>query len=169
MHNVITIFKSDLGHLHRSFWAMVVVAFMDEQVRYEELYRDMIEQMELMHKDNLHRIKIGFRSILIVPTIFLLLLFFTSSSKTVFLVLWIVSMYDHTYVRCLLSLMIYPLISVPLAFGGKLAADPLMKLVKKGMAFLIFLEASSAFFSATIRASRTLTSVRLFTTAPSAS
>jgi len=28
MHNVITIFKSDLGHLHRSFWAMVVVAFM---------------------------------------------------------------------------------------------------------------------------------------------
>jgi putative membrane protein len=42
-------------------------------------------------------------------------------------------MYDHTYVRCLLSLMIYPLISVPLAFGGKLAADPLMKLVKKGM------------------------------------
>jgi hypothetical protein len=66
---------------------------MDEQVRYEELYRDMIEQMELMHKDNLHRIKIGFRSILIVPTIFLLLLFFTSSSKTVFLVLWIVSMF----------------------------------------------------------------------------
>lgn len=65
----------------------------DEQVHYEELYRGLIEQMELMHKQNLHNIKVGFRSILIVPTIFLLLLFFTKSSKTVFLILWIVSMF----------------------------------------------------------------------------
>ena len=27
MHNIITIFKNDLGHLHRSFWAMVVIVF----------------------------------------------------------------------------------------------------------------------------------------------
>lgn len=66
---------------------------MDEQVSYQELYREMIEEMEIMHKDNLHRIKIGFRSILIVPTIFMLMLFFTASSKTVFLILWIVSMF----------------------------------------------------------------------------
>jgi len=66
---------------------------MDEQISYQELYREMIEEMEIMHKDNLHRIKIGFRSILIVPTIFMLMLFFTASSKTVFLILWIVSMF----------------------------------------------------------------------------
>lgn len=46
-----------------------------------------------MHKGNLRKLNIGFRSLLIVPTIFLVLLFFTGSSKTVFLVLWIVSMF----------------------------------------------------------------------------
>lgn len=53
----------------------------------------MMLEMKMRHKQNLHRIKVGLRSILIVPTIFLLLLFFTSSSKTVFLVLWIISMF----------------------------------------------------------------------------
>ena len=106
---------------------------MDEQISYQELYREMIEEMEIMHKDNLHRIKIGFRSILIVPTIFMLMLFFTASSKTVFLILWIVSMYDHTYINCLLTLLIYPLVSLPMAFGGKIVASPIMKLVKNGM------------------------------------
>lgn len=46
-----------------------------------------------MHKDNMRKLTIGFRSLLIVPTIFLALLFFTGSSKTVFLILWIVSMF----------------------------------------------------------------------------
>ena len=37
--------------------------------------------------------KMALRSLLIVPTIFLVMLFFTNSSKTIFLVLWIVSMF----------------------------------------------------------------------------
>ena len=72
---------------------------MDEQadserrIHYEELYQKIIQEMELMHKDNLKKLKIGFRSLLIVHTVFLIMLFFTGSSKTVFLILWIVSMF----------------------------------------------------------------------------
>ncbi len=65
----------------------------EKQVHYEELYRNMIQEMEMMHKDNLQKLKIGFKSLIIVPSIFLIALFFTGSSKTVFLVLWIVSMF----------------------------------------------------------------------------
>jgi hypothetical protein len=64
-----------------------------DTINYEKLYRKMMLEMEMRHKQNLQRIRVGLRSILIVPTIFLLLLFFTSSSKTVFLVLWIISMF----------------------------------------------------------------------------
>ena len=64
----------------------------NNQLHYEELYRNLIQEMELMHKDNLVKLRVGFRSLLIVPTIFLILLFFTGSSKTIFLILWIVSM-----------------------------------------------------------------------------
>ena len=42
-------------------------------------------------------------------------------------------MYDHTYINCLLTLLIYPLVSLPMAFGGKIVASPIMKLVKNGM------------------------------------
>jgi len=65
----------------------------NNQLHYEELYRNLIQEMELMHKDNLVKLRVGFRSLLIVPTIFLILLFFTGSSKTIFLILWIVSMF----------------------------------------------------------------------------
>ena len=62
-------------------------------VNYEDLYQNIIQEMELMHKNNLHKLKIGFGSLFIVPTVFLIMLFFTGSSKTVFLILWIVSMF----------------------------------------------------------------------------
>ena len=65
----------------------------NNQLHYEELYRNLIQEMELVHKDNLVKLRVGFRSLLIVPTIFLILLFFTGSSKTIFLILWIVSMF----------------------------------------------------------------------------
>ena len=64
---------------------------MDTQ--YEKKYKDLMECLEQMHENNVRRMRMALRSLLIVPTIFLVMLFFTNSSKTIFLVLWIVSMF----------------------------------------------------------------------------
>lgn len=64
---------------------------MDTQ--YEKKYNELIACLRQMHDNNVRRMKMALRSLLIVPTIFLVMLFFTNSSKTIFLVLWIVSMF----------------------------------------------------------------------------
>ncbi len=64
---------------------------MDTQ--YEKKYKNLMECLGLMHENNVRRMRMALRSLLIVPTIFLVMLFFTNSSKTIFLVLWIVSMF----------------------------------------------------------------------------
>ncbi len=64
---------------------------MDTQ--YEKKYKDLMGCLEQMHGQNVRRMRMALRSLLIVPTIFLVMLFFTNSSKTIFLVLWIVSMF----------------------------------------------------------------------------
>lgn len=64
---------------------------MDTQ--YEKKYNDLMECLVQMHEHNVRRMSMALRSLLIVPTIFLVMLFFTNSSKTIFLVLWIVSMF----------------------------------------------------------------------------
>lgn len=46
-----------------------------------------------MHRLNVKKTGAALKSLLIVPTIFLIMLFLTSSSKSIFLVLWIVSMF----------------------------------------------------------------------------
>lgn len=64
---------------------------MDTQ--YEKKYNELMDSLQQMHEKNAQRTKIALRSLLIVPAIFLIMLFFTNSSKTIFLVLWIVSMF----------------------------------------------------------------------------
>ena len=64
---------------------------MDTQ--YEKRYNELMACLRQMHDTNVRRMKMALRSLLIVPTIFLVMLFFTNSSKTIFLVLWIVSMF----------------------------------------------------------------------------
>lgn len=64
---------------------------MDTQ--YEKKYKHLMECLRQMHEHNVRRTRMALRSLLIVPTIFLVMLFFTNSSKTIFLVLWIVSMF----------------------------------------------------------------------------
>jgi hypothetical protein len=58
-----------------------------------EIYNRMVEYQQELHAKNRKRIKIGIRCIYIVPAFFLLLLFLTNSSKIIFLVLWIVSLF----------------------------------------------------------------------------
>ena len=59
----------------------------------EKMYDALINYEEQMHIQNQKRIKIGLRCLLIIPWVFMFLLFITDSSKVIFLVLWIVSLF----------------------------------------------------------------------------
>lgn len=66
---------------------------MSKETAYEKLYTDLVEALEEMHRNNVRRTSAALKSLLIIPTVFLILLFLTNSNKTIFLVLWIVSMF----------------------------------------------------------------------------
>ncbi len=63
----------------------------DEQ--FKQMYEKLMSYENTIHEQNQRRIKIGMRCIYIIPLIFLVLLLVTESSKIVFLVLWIVSLF----------------------------------------------------------------------------
>lgn len=77
---------------------------MNSQSNYEQHYNELVEKLEDMHERNVKRMRSALKSLLIVPTIFLILLFLTHSSKTIFLVLWIVSMF---VIACILIVIEY--------------------------------------------------------------
>ena len=52
-----------------------------------------MSSLQEMHRQNIKKTSTALKSLLIVPTLFLILLFLTNSSKTVFLVLWIASLF----------------------------------------------------------------------------
>lgn len=66
---------------------------MNTESQYEKKYNDLVAGLEKMHARNVTRTRSALKSLLIVPTAFLLLLFLTEGSKTVFLILWIASMF----------------------------------------------------------------------------
>ena len=66
---------------------------MNTESKYEKMYNDLVAGLDQMHKRNVKRTSDALKSLLIIPTIFLILLFLTKSSKTIFLVLWIASMF----------------------------------------------------------------------------
>jgi hypothetical protein len=59
----------------------------------ETLYHMVMDYQEQNHRKNQKRIKIGLRCLYIIPAIFLFLLLVTGSSKIIFLVLWIISLF----------------------------------------------------------------------------
>jgi hypothetical protein len=59
----------------------------------ETLYNMVMDYQEQNHRKNQKRIKIGLRCLYIIPAIFLFLLLVTGSSKIIFLVLWIISLF----------------------------------------------------------------------------
>lgn len=66
---------------------------MNEEKKLRQLNDKMTDYAEHMHEQNRRRIKNGLRCIYIVPAVFLFLMFATESSKIIFLVLWIVSLF----------------------------------------------------------------------------
>lgn len=66
---------------------------MEKKEDYEKLYDMLLGYEQEIHKKNQKRIRIGLWCLIIIPLIFLALLFWTESSKIVFLILWIVSLF----------------------------------------------------------------------------
>ena len=64
---------------------------MSKNKKYHQLYDRLLQEVELLHE----RIKVGIRQglkmLVIVPLLFMLIMFLTQGSKGIFLVLWIVS------------------------------------------------------------------------------
>lgn len=61
--------------------------------KYERMYDILLDYEQKIHLKNQKRIRIGLKCLIIIPLIFLAMLFWTGSSKTIFLVLWIVSLF----------------------------------------------------------------------------
>ncbi len=66
---------------------------MEKEKQYEKMYRAMLEYEDKAHLRNMHRIRVGIGCLVFVPIAFLLLMFLTDSSKPLFLMLWIISLY----------------------------------------------------------------------------
>lgn len=64
-----------------------------QEDRYEKVYHMVMDYEEHLHEKNQKRIRIGLKCIIIIPLIFLALLFWTQSNKVIFLILWIVSLF----------------------------------------------------------------------------
>lgn len=67
----------------------------EENKKLKQMYDKLVDYERLMHERNQRRIKIGIKCIFIIPALFLFLLFVTEgdSSKIIFLVLWITSLF----------------------------------------------------------------------------
>ena len=65
---------------------------MDEK-KYSQLYQALLQEVLQFHNGNQRRIRKGMLSLLLVPLVFLVLLFLSEGSRMIFLLLWIVSMF----------------------------------------------------------------------------
>lgn len=60
---------------------------------YKKMYQHLMDYEENLHERNQKRIKIGLGCIWVIPLVFLSILFLTDSSKEIFLILWIASLF----------------------------------------------------------------------------
>lgn len=65
----------------------------DRENKYEKMYDILLDYEQNIHQKNQKKIRIGLKCVVLMPLIFLILLFWTESSKIIFLVLWIVSVF----------------------------------------------------------------------------
>ena len=76
---------------------------------YERMYDILAQYENEMHEKNQKKLRIGLRCIWIIPLIFLCLLFLTDTSKVVFLILWIASLFGIAVYLILLEYADYKL------------------------------------------------------------
>ena len=70
---------------------------MEETRDYKKLFDQYIEYEKKVHDRNQKKIKTGLKVNLILPQVFLLLCFITKSSKPLFLILWVVSLFGIAF------------------------------------------------------------------------
>lgn len=63
----------------------------NNQDKYKLLYEEMVRYSEESHKKNKRRIAIGLKCLVIIPIVLLLLMFYMTSNRTAFLLIWIIS------------------------------------------------------------------------------
>ena len=90
-----------------------------ENDKYKKAYDMVINYEEQIHQKNQKRISIGLKCILIIPLIFLALLFWTDSSKIIFLILWIVSLFVLAAYLITVEYMDYNLMERMAVLNGK--------------------------------------------------
>lgn len=66
---------------------------MNEEKKLQQMYDRLLGYEQELHIKNQRRIRVGLKCLYIIPAIFLIMLFVTDSSKEIFLVLWIVSLF----------------------------------------------------------------------------
>ena len=97
---------------------------MNEYKKFQEMYEKLMDYESSLHEINQKRIKIGLRCIYIIPLIFLALLFITDSSKIIFLVLWIASLFGIAIYLIGVEYVDYKLQEKMNEIGGKNDIEP---------------------------------------------
>lgn len=97
---------------------------MNEDKKFQEMYEKLMDYESSLHEINQKRIKIGLRCIYIIPLIFLVLLFITDSSKIIFLVLWIASLFGIAIYLIGVEYVDYKLQKKMNEIGGKNDIEP---------------------------------------------
>ena len=97
---------------------------MNEDKKFQEMYEKLMDYESSLHEINQKRIKIGLRCIYIIPLIFLVLLFITDSSKIIFLVLWIASLFGIAIYLIGVEYVDYKLHEKMNEIGGKNDIEP---------------------------------------------
>ena len=69
---------------------------MDEK-KYQEIYEKYRKYEQDAHERNQKRIRVGLKVNIFLPMIFLIVSFITESSKLIFLILWIVSLFGIAF------------------------------------------------------------------------
>ncbi len=106
---------------------------MEKKENFEQLYGKLVEFEQQAHERNQRRIRVGLRCILIIPLVFLILLFWTESNKVVFLILWIVSLFALAVYLILVEYADYNLQEKLRELGGMDAEAEPEALIGQGM------------------------------------
>ena len=64
-----------------------------QDIRYDNLYAEMLQYVKELHEKNKKRIKTGIILLFVLPVVLGLVRWLTDSDKTVFLILWVIGMF----------------------------------------------------------------------------
>ena len=100
---------------------------MGEDTRdYKKLFDQYIEYQKQIHERNQKKIKTGLKINLILPQVFLLLCFITKSSKPLFLILWVVSLFGIAFYLIYVEYKDYQIQRILAGDNADIAFNPLI-------------------------------------------